>query len=234
MQLENTIQVDNELVYLNYRKIKNIYLTVNPNTQQIEVKLPFKYSLKNIVEFVQKNKNWIIKRRQRIANSIVLKPVSYIQDSQHYLFGNPYTLNINETTEKSIISNKDNHILLVEINPLEKTNIEQLINKLYLTEFNVVLKNLYEFYKNKISLYPQKIIIKKLKSRWGYCYPHKKLICMNLELAKYRIECIEYVYVHELVHLLEPSHNERFKRLLTEFLPPWKDWSKQLKQHNMC
>ncbi len=234
MQFEQTIQIDNELVYLHYKKIKNLYLTVNPTSQQIEVKAPFHYPIKKIIEFVQKNKVWIAKRRLKINNNPIQKPVQFNQNSIHYLIGKEYTLNIIETTEKSNISTVNNTIIRAALNPLEKWTIESLMYKFYFYNLNEVLKGMFAFYKNKINLYPQKLIIKKLKSRWGYCYPHNQLICMNIELAKYSMECIEFVYVHELVHLLEPSHNERFKKLLTEFLPQWKTWSQQLKQGHLC
>jgi predicted metal-dependent hydrolase len=68
----------------------------------------------------------------------------------------------------------------------------------------------------------KKFFVQKMKTRWGSCNYTKANVRFNSELAKKPIECLEYVVVHELVHLLEPSHNARFHRLMTQFLPHWK------------
>lgn len=76
----------------------------------------------------------------------------------------------------------------------------------------------------------QRFSIRSMKSRWGSCHPLKKHICLNLHLMKYRQECMEYVLVHEMVHLLEASHNQRFHALMTQFMPQWKIYKEELKQ----
>ena len=72
--------------------------------------------------------------------------------------------------------------------------------------------------------------IRRMKSKWGSCHILKKHIVFNLELGKYSPRCIEYVVAHELIHLIEPSHNARFKMLMTEAIPEWKALKKDLTQ----
>ena len=75
----------------------------------------------------------------------------------------------------------------------------------------------------------KKLAYRNMKSRWGSCQPATGRVCINTRLALYPMECLEYVVVHELVHMLEPSHNARFKALMSEFLPDWKQRQKRLR-----
>lgn len=73
------------------------------------------------------------------------------------------------------------------------------------------------------------VVYRNMTSRWGSCNPRTGRICINIQLARYPYECLEYVVVHELCHLLEPGHGSRFKQLMTEFLPDWKSRRQQLR-----
>lgn len=70
--------------------------------------------------------------------------------------------------------------------------------------------------------------VKQMKTKWGTCNPAARRIWVTLELAKKPAECLEYIVVHEMVHLLEPSHNERFKALMEEYLPKWRFYRDEL------
>ena len=80
----------------------------------------------------------------------------------------------------------------------------------------------------KIGVSVKRFSIRSMKSRWGSCTPKTHSIRFNLELAKKSHECLEYIVVHELVHLLEASHNNRFKALMDKFYPNWKLCRKEL------
>jgi predicted metal-dependent hydrolase len=70
--------------------------------------------------------------------------------------------------------------------------------------------------------------VRKMKTKWGSCTPASKNILINLELAKKPAECLEYIVVHELTHLLEPTHNSRFIALMTQFMPKWRFYRDEL------
>ena len=70
--------------------------------------------------------------------------------------------------------------------------------------------------------------IRSMKTRWGSCTPKTRKVRLNLELAKRPPECLEYIVVHELVHLIESSHNSRFKALMDQFYPDWRLCRKEL------
>ncbi len=72
-----------------------------------------------------------------------------------------------------------------------------------------------------------------MKTKWGTCNVEAKRIWLNLELAKKNVEYIEYVVVHEMVHLLEPSHSAKFRSLMNHYLPSWKDLKSNLGQQSL-
>ncbi|MCD4818177.1 MAG: M48 family metallopeptidase, partial [Candidatus Cloacimonetes bacterium] len=83
-------------------------------------------------------------------------------------------------------------------------------------------------WEKKIGVKSNEFKIRKMRTKWGSCNNHTKTIILNLELAKKPIECLEYIIVHELVHLLERSHNERFVKFMNEFMPKWKFYKDEL------
>ena len=74
-----------------------------------------------------------------------------------------------------------------------------------------------------------RLFLQRMKSRWGTCNPRTRAIRLNTELTKKPPACLEYVVVHEMVHLLEASHNRRFQMLMTQYLPDWKERRKDLR-----
>lgn len=77
----------------------------------------------------------------------------------------------------------------------------------------------------------QKLAYRNMTSRWGSCQPSTGRVCINIRLALYPPECLEYVVVHELCHLLEGSHGPRFKQLMDTFMPDWRDRERKLNPH---
>lgn len=90
-------------------------------------------------------------------------------------------------------------------------------------------KLLLEEWEDIIGVRVKKLVFRNMKSRWGSCQPATGRVCINTRLALYPPQCLEYVVVHELVHMLEPSHNARFHALMDEFLPNWKETKKLLR-----
>ncbi len=98
-----------------------------------------------------------------------------------------------------------------------------MLNKFYRQILKEKLTELFPFWQNKIGVTLESWHVKKMKTKWGSCNIQAKKVCINLELAKKPPECLEYIVVHELVHLLERHHNERFIKCMDQFLPNWRE-----------
>lgn len=99
---------------------------------------------------------------------------------------------------------------------------DKALMKTYRELMMTQLHSLVPLWEEKIGVRANHYSIRLMKSRWGTCHPGKRKICLNLALIKYPLTCLEYVIVHELVHLLEASHNARFKSLMDKFMPDWR------------
>ena len=113
---------------------------------------------------------------------------------------------------------------------LSKEQRDSHLSKWYREQLKSVLPNMIEKWSKQLGVEVNEWAIKKMKTRWGSCNPRAKRVWIGLELAKHSVHCIEYVVVHELAHLLEPSHNERFKKIMTEAIPKWKLLREEMKK----
>jgi hypothetical protein len=109
-------------------------------------------------------------------------------------------------------------------------NVEALVDQWYREQVKVALPNLIAKWEPLIGVEVKRVFVRKMKTKWGSCNPGARSIRLNTDLAKKPRECLEYIVVHEMVHLLEPTHNTRFIALMDRFMPQWRDRREQLNQ----
>lgn len=215
-------------VYVKRKKIKNIYLKVKPETLKLELSVPKNTDKKYIEKIIKNKSNWIKEKIRNYENNEFLKKYDYIDLEEHYYLGKKYTLNI---IEKEILlkdefayleDDKLNIILSKKRLNIEKEDIKYQIEKFYRKELFSILENLVKIWEKKLDVKVEEIRIKKMKTRWGTCNINKKRIWFNLDLIRRDMEIIELIVVHELAHLIEPSHNKDFYKILDINLSDWK------------
>lgn len=111
---------------------------------------------------------------------------------------------------------------------------DKSIQEWHRRELKAKIQSLIEHYEPLMQVKVLEFGVKKMKTRWGTCQPRAKRIWLNLELGQKPDEYLEYVVVHEMVHLLEPSHNSRFKALMSQFMPDWQRRKKELNNGQFC
>lgn len=215
------------------KKIKNIYLRVEPHNGQIKVSAPLRMPVEKIQTFVLSKIDWITQQQEKAQIRQQETPQYYIDDETIYFNGQSYILRIVEYAHKPKVNLEAPHIVL-HVRPntpsVMKSKILETWYQAQLTEKVTVL---IADWQAKMGIFVKQFKIRKMKTRWGSCSPHSKSIRINLELAKKPPECLEYIVVHELAHLLEPSHNKRFVALMTLFLPQWRVYRKLLNQFTL-
>lgn len=147
-----------------------------------------------------------------------------VSGESHYLWGKQYRLSIIKTTGKFQLKVKGDE--RIELSVAENTTADKklkLLNDLYRKEIKTSLLKLLPYWQKKLDVESRVVGIRKMKTKWGSCNIEAKRIWLNLELAKKPPECIEFVLVHELVHLIERHHNDRFKRLMDKNMPDWRE-----------
>jgi predicted metal-dependent hydrolase len=102
------------------------------------------------------------------------------------------------------------------------------MNEWYRQELKKLIPEIIEKWEKKIGVSVAEWQVKQMKTKWGTCNIEKKRIWINLELAKKPIHCLEYIIVHEMIHLLERHHNDRFMALMDKYIPQWKFYKEEL------
>jgi predicted metal-dependent hydrolase len=211
------------------KRIKNLNLRVIPPEGKVVVSVPLAMSEKATVEFVSGKRSWIIKQQTRLKEKDFELPKEFVSGEEHYLFGNKFTLILRDDSTKEGVCLKDSTITLYCKAGTEREFREKIIERWYREN---LLKNIPHLIKNWEEIMNVKVgefRVRKMHTRWGTCNPRASRIWISLMLAKRRPELLEYIVVHEMVHLLERGHNKRFYNYMDSFLPGWKKLRAELK-----
>ena len=208
------------------KSIKNLNLAVLP-FGKVRVSAPKKMKLENIKMFLLTKLGWIKKQQAKMLNQIIVEK-NYTNNEEHYFLGQKYLLQIVPNSKKPSVKVVDEQIILSVKANFTQLQIKNLLQKWYRSELIKIAWQLIAKWEKIMNLKISELQIRQMKTRWGSCHIGKKKITLNLELVKKPLHCLEYVVVHEMVHLLERSHNQRFKNYMTHYLPSWKAYKQEL------
>lgn len=217
--------------------VKRISIRILPPNGQIKVTAPKKCSDIMIRSFFLSKMEQIRKAVSRVKkeskHSHLWAENQIKEGSIHRLWGKSYVLMFRKGAKNQFFIQGDYLILewkgdLKE--DFKEEKILSLLDRFYRAEMMKVLPQMVEKYTSVVGEVPNEYRIKKMRTRWGTCNIKARRIWLNSELAKKPLCCLEYVVVHELVHLLERYHNRRFYSFLDEFYPDWKRVTQELQQ----
>jgi len=216
------IELGNIRIEVEQKDIKNIHLSVYPPNGVVRISAPNKVDLDTIRVFALNKLKWIRKQQAIFKSQDRETPREYLTKESHYFFGKRYLLKVIEHNHppKVILKHSDIELYIRPNTPEIKK--EKIIEAWYRNELKAILPKLIAKWEKIVGVQSNEFDIKKMKTKWGTCNTEAKRIWLNLELAKKPVECIEFIIVHELVHLLERSHNDKFVSYMNEFMPKWR------------
>ena len=213
------------------KDIKNIHLGVYPPDGKIRASIPLKTSDETLRLFLISKTSWIKKQQEKFLQQERQSKREYVSGESHYLFGNRYRLNVIDTNESPKIKiHKKTHLNLYVKSNTSLQQKEKLFERFYRLELEKIIPKLLKKWGKKVGVDVNQVKIRKMKTKWGTCDAKKKQILLNLEMAKKPPHCIDYVFVHELVHMIERNHTDRFIELLESAYPKWKKSKQELNQ----
>ena len=210
------------------KNLKNLYVRINPPEGKVIVSSPSDCPDDEIRLFVLKKMPEITKVRDRMLSQARQTEREYVSGEAHYLWGKPYRLQVIYEGNKYVITKAPNKIILTAPVGATKESRERAFNEWYRQELNRVLEGVVSRCEAKTHLHANEYKIKNMRTKWGTCNIPKKRIWINLQLAKKPVECLDYIVIHELVHLIEQNHTHRFHALVEDFYPTWKEARKLL------
>jgi predicted metal-dependent hydrolase len=218
--------IDIEVVRKN---IKNIHLAVYPPDGKVRLALPGSVSDETARMFTISKLSWI-RRQQRMFQEQHREPErKYIDRETHYFFGRRYLLKIVETEKLAHVRIQNKKYLELHIHT--RSSLAQrrhVLTEWYRAELKKAVPELLSRWEKRIGESVDDWGVRQMKTKWGTCNIEARRIWLNLELAKKPLRCVEYIIVHELVHLLERRHTDRFRMLMDRHMPSWKSCREEL------
>ncbi len=211
------------------KDIKNIHLAVYPPSGRVRIAAPEQMDLDAIRLFAISKIPWIRKHQRKFTGQQREAPREYVNGESHYFQGRRYLLNIIEHAgnNKVAVRNKKYLDLYVR-HGATKAQREKVLREWYRRELKKQIPPLLDKWQGIIGVELQDWGVKSMRTKWGACNPEDRRIWLNLELAKKTPSCLEYIIVHELVHLLERRHNARFLAYMDQFMPSWRAYKEAL------
>jgi hypothetical protein len=227
----NNIVINDIEIEVIKKNIKNVHLSVHPPAGRVRLAAPENMDEEAIRLFAISKLSWIKKQRKEFDTQERQSVREFLSGESHYFMGTRYLLNVIESSEKQRVELRNKKYMDLYVRPgqtIEKR--ERIVSQWYREELKRLIPEYIEKWEDTIGVTVNEWGVKLMKTKWGTCNEQDKRIWINLELAKKNPKCLEYIIVHEMVHLLERNHNDRFKAYMDEFLPNWKSIRDELNE----
>jgi predicted metal-dependent hydrolase len=230
MEEVKVLQITSNLSIDVVRKdIKNMHLAVYPPTGRVRIAAPLRVNDEAVKLFAISKISWIRKHQRNFEAQDRQAPRQYKERESHYFLGKRYLLRITEKDAPAKVELKTKTYIDLFVKPNTTTEQKQtILNEWYRTELKKLVLPLIDKWQKQIGVRVNDWQVKQMKTKWGTCNIEKGRIWLNLELAKKPLHCLEYIIVHELIHLLERHHNDRFLSLMEKHMPQWKFYREEL------
>jgi predicted metal-dependent hydrolase len=203
--------------------IKNLHLGVYPPHGRVRVAAPLRVSDDAVRLAIVDKLAWIKRQRARYDAQLRQSAREMVSGESHYFLGQRYRLRVLKQAAVSKVIIRNNSTIELHLRrEITSEQRERLLQRWYRQQLKELIPPILERWKTRLGVHANEWAIKKMKTKWGACNVHARRIWLNLELAKKPVQCLEYIVVHELVHLLERHHNDNFVALMNNFLPQWR------------
>lgn len=225
----NTLQLGSIEALIVRKIVKNLHLSVLPPSGRVRVTAPESMQDDAIRTLLATRLPWIKRQQEKFKGQARQNERKYISGESHYFFGKRYRLEVVYKEAAPVVSLKGKSKIILQVRPnssIEKRN--DVMMQWYREQLYPIADNLMAKWQNKIGVQVKHWGIKRMKTRWGTCNNKAARILLNLELAKKPLACLEYVIVHELLHMIEKKHNDKFVSMLGKYIPKWKSTKEEL------
>lgn len=218
----STLTVGGVEVEVVRKDIKNLHLGVLPPNGRVRISVPMHIDDEAARLAVVNKLNWVKKQIASFESQPRLSKPEAVSGESWYVFGQRFRLRVVSTSGKSRVQRPTKSRLELHVPTGCKEEIRfAVLDRWYRNQLRTAAEPIISVWEGKIDVKSNYWGIRRMKTKWGSCNHDTRRIWLNSELAKKPIECLEYIVVHELIHLIEPSHNEHFVKLIDKYLPNW-------------
>lgn len=206
-----------------HKAIKNLHVGVYPPNGRVRVAAPLRLDDEAVRLAVVSRLKWIRRQQAMFVEQDRQSEREMLTGESHYFGGRRYRLKLIEQPGPPTMRITNNTTMEMRIrNGSERDARDAVLQKWYRTQLTSQVPNLLRKWERRVGVNVDEVRIKKMKTRWGSCIVEARRIWLNIELVKKPASCLEYVLVHEMVHLLERHHTDRFRELMDRLMPTWR------------
>ena len=211
-----------------FKDIKNVHLSVYPPTGRVRIAAPEHMNLDTVRAFAISKLAWIKKQQTKLQKQERETPREYLDRESHYVWGKRYLLKIVEVDGAPKVELKAGKMIL-RVRPGASDEARgAAVSKWYREQLKAAIPGLLAKWEPILGANAERVFVQKMKTKWGSCNHDKRSVRLNTDLVKKPAYCLEYILVHELTHLLEKTHNDRFTELMDQFMPQWREYREML------
>lgn len=226
------LRLENFTISVTRKKIRHLYLRMGVLPDHLRVSVPMKTTEKEILSFVSSKKNWIEKqgKARQCGPKNFSDTIPFGEGSLVSIWGTSHRLRFVENHDGEKISVSGTSVLFHRLPDTSQDRQKQELDRWLGSLLEAEVRLLVQKWERLLAVSPKRVSIRKMKTRWGSCTPALESIRINFVLVYLDKIFLDYVVLHELVHLLEPSHNKRFVLFMDQWMPDWRLLRKDLKE----
>lgn len=210
------------------KAIKHVHLSVLPPEGKVRVAAPQGMPLDTIRLFVVSKLTWVRSQQRKLLAQERETPREFLNKESHYLWGTRYLLEVQYADAAPGVSLSPRKLYLQVRPGADRARCGEVLDAWYRQQMHAAVPALLDQWEPLLGVKARRVFVQHMKTKWGSCTPGSAYIRLNTDLAKKPRECLEYILVHELLHLLEPTHNARFMALMDFHLPYWRELRQRL------
>ena len=225
-----TIQLGDLSILVTRKAIRNVHLSVHPPSGRVTLAAPTATRLEVARAYAITKLGWIRSQQARLRQQPRETPRQFVERESHYLWGRRHLLTVIQQDAKPSVT-LDHKRLTLSVRPgSTKAKKAEIIHEWHKSLLHGQVPVLIKKWEPKLGVKVAGYFLQRMKTKWGSCNPRAGHIRLNTELVKKPKDLLEYVIVHELIHLLEPTHSERFVMLLSKHYPTWREARAELNE----
>ncbi len=221
--MTETITLGDIAIKVTRKAVSNVHLSVHPPDGRVTLVAPSETRLEVARAYAIAKLGWIRDQQEKLRNQARETPRQYIERESHYLWGRRYLLSVEEREERPGIKLDHKRIILTVRPGADRPKRAEVMHAWHRRLLHEAVPPLIEKWERRLGVKLAKYFLQRMKTKWGGCNPKSGTIRLNTELVKKPKDLLEYIIVHEMVHLIEPTHNERFMSILNEHYPIWRE-----------
>ena len=228
--MNETIQIGDMTIKVTRKDIKNVHLSVHPPDGRVTLVTPSATRPEVARAYAISKLGWIREQQDKLVKQARETPRQFIERESHYLWGRRYLMTVEFREMKPYVSLDHKRMTLTVRPEATKEKREQIIHEWHKSLLHQTIPPLIKKWEKKLNVKVAGYFLQRMKTKWGSCNHRAGHIRLNTELVKKPKDLIEYVVVHEMTHLIEPTHSDRFIAILTEHYPTWREARAELNE----